>query len=71
MLSKLQILFYTGCVDGDIRLVEGTSYLLADGRVEFCRDDIWGTVCDDGWDAIDARVVCRELGFTIYGTFMC
>ncbi|MGH0157067.1 UNVERIFIED_CONTAM: hypothetical protein FKN15_032896 [Acipenser sinensis] len=50
--------FFTG-ENASVRLANGSS---CSGRVEVHHDGHWGSVCDDGWDWLDARVVCRELG---------
>ncbi|XP_049417211.1 immunoglobulin superfamily member 1-like isoform X3 [Epinephelus fuscoguttatus] len=47
------------CSGVPIRLSGST---MCSGRVEINYNNVWGTVCDDGWDLEDAVVVCRELG---------
>lgn len=54
-----------GCTEGDVRLVQGGNS--REGRVEICKSNVWGTVCDNGWGTLDARVVCRQLGFSAAG----
>ena len=47
------------CTRGAIRLQGGTA---TQGRVEICNNNVWGTVCDDSWGNVDARVACIQLG---------
>ena len=57
--------FMKGCVDGSVRLMNGSTSL--EGRVEMCINSLWITVCDTSWSVIDSRVVCKQLGYSLAG----
>ena len=57
------------CTDGVIQL--NGSNIAGSGRIEVCSNGQWGTICDAFWDNRDARVVCRQLGFSPHGISNC
>ena len=70
-LSHVQVISYfpitLACISGDIRLSGGgVSY---EGRVEYCYQSSWGTVCDDGWGTTEAAVVCSQLSYPAQGIY--
>ena len=62
MSCKLSVnSFIAPCSDGDVRLVNGN--IANEGRVEVCKDNVWGTVCSDLFSVPETKVVCRQLGY--------
>ena len=47
--------------NGQLRLTDGLTHY--EGRVEMYRNSEWRTICNDGWEEVDATVVCRQLNY--------
>ncbi|KAB0795476.1 hypothetical protein PPYR_12315 [Photinus pyralis] len=48
--------------EGAIKLVGGREEY--EGNVEILHNGKWGAICDDEWDAAEADVICRQLGYS-------
>ena len=66
LLSQILLLRDFECCDGALRLAGGS--VSNEGRVEVCQSGEWKTVCDNNWSENEARVVCRQLGYTTQGS---
>ena len=38
--------------------------------MEYCNANNWATLCDDNFTAADAKVVCRQAGYTGDGVIL-
>ena len=50
-----------GVTISDVRLANGSTQF--EGRVEVLINGSWGIVCDDGWDDLEAQVICSSLHY--------
>jgi hypothetical protein len=60
-IGSLVVLPRAVCYSGAVRLAGGPNR--AEGRVEVCSNNTWGTVCDVGWDENDAAPACSSAEF--------
>ena len=60
-LISLSSIIDTTCVDGTVHLIGGDT--ISRGRVKYCYNGSWYSVCASGWGEEEAQVVCNTLGY--------
>lgn len=43
---------------------------MSKGTVEVCHDNQWGTICNSGFGANEAAVICNQLEFPTLGKYI-
>ena len=69
--TLLKIAMHKGIPNGEVHLVGGlTQY---EEVIEIFLNGVWQHTCFDGWNELDSRVACRQLGYllTSYNGTLC
>uniref|UniRef100_A0A1X7V0V9 SRCR domain-containing protein n=1 Tax=Amphimedon queenslandica TaxID=400682 RepID=A0A1X7V0V9_AMPQE len=61
VICQLPGVINSSCTSGDLRLTDGSNQF--EGRVEYCVNGMWGSVCDTNWNNYNTYTVCRQLGY--------
>ena len=72
IVTLLNLVYYNTvvCNEGDIRLCDSSGNCgtdLMNGRLEYCMNEAWGSVCNNMWSLSDATVACVQLGYSASG----
>lgn len=61
------VFFYSsGTIESPVRLAGGSTPY--EGRLEIFHEGRWGTVCNNGFDATAAKIICNSIGYPRYKT---
>ena len=60
-MQNIYVIYTEKVTNGSLKLVGGTAP--HNGRLEISYKGRYGTICDDGFESVDGKVACHQLGF--------